>query len=149
METEIQNRNYELAYHLNSDIEEADIRKNIQELEDIVGQNSGSILISRDAKRKHLSYPLRHKHYSYFGSIDFSILPEMIEKIVAQMKLQRNVLRYLITEKPDEKNLRVLGTERPRRFKTHEPAEDSEKIKKEETKPEQIEKEIEDVLEKI
>lgn len=152
MEIELENRNYELAYHLNSDIEEADVRKSTQELEDIVSQNSATILVSKEAQKKHLSYPIKHKHYSYFGCIDFSAPPEKIEKINAQMKLQHNVLRYMITEKPNEKDLRILGMERPHsRIRTHEAGvmTDTEKTKKEETKPEQIEKEIEDVLEKI
>lgn len=151
MEIELENRNYELVYHLNSDIEEADVRKNTQELEDIVSQNGATILISREAKKKHLSYPIKHKHYSYFGCIDFSGLPEIVEKINTQMKLQHNLLRYMITERPNEKDLRALGMERPHsRMKTHGAvAGETGKEKKEETKPEQLEKEIEDVLEKI
>jgi len=154
-EQELVNRNYEFAYHLNSDIEETDVRKNAQELENIMAQNGADVLISREPKRKHLSYPIKHKNYSYFGQIDFSVLPEKIEKINAQMKLQSNVMRYLVTEKPDEKNLRILGTERPHsRMKTHEataPGRDEAGTgkPKEEIKPEQLEKEIEEVLEKI
>jgi ribosomal protein S6 len=152
MDSEAISRNYELTYHLNSDIEEADVRKHVQELEDIVTQNSASVLTSREPKKKHLSYPLKHKHYSYFGWIDFSGSPEVIEKVTAQLKLQSNLMRYMITEKPNEKGLRVLGTERPRsRIKTHEAGtvgRDDAKPK-EEVKPEQLEKEIEDVLEKI
>lgn len=154
MEQETNNKNYEFAYHLNPDIEETDIRRNVQELENIMTQNGGTVFISVEPKKKHLSYPLKHKHYSYFGHINFSVGPEKIEKINAQMMLQHNVVRYLLTEMPNEKNLRLLGAEKQRsRLRTHEASapgrEDVDGKKKEEVKPGQIEKEIEDVLEKI
>lgn len=157
MELSTENRNYELAYHLNPDIEESDLTGRFQELEKIVTENGGSVLISKEPKKKHLSYPLKKKNYAYFGVIDFNAPPESLEKVNARMKLQNNILRYLLTQKSDgKKELRVLGTERPRpRMKTHEPSavgrENLEKPAKtgEETKPEQIEKEIEEVLEKL
>lgn len=157
MESEIINRNYELAYHLNPDIEESEVMARAKEIQDLITREKGSVLVSRDPKRKHLSYPIKQKHYSYFGVFDFSASPETIEKVNTQIKLQNDVLRCIILKKePEDKDLRVLGTERPRsRMKTHEPTalsrEDREKVakQKEEVKPEQIEKEIEKVLENI
>lgn len=157
MESEIINQNYELAYHLNPDIEELEVMARVKEIQDLIIQERGSVLVSRDPKRKHLSYPIKHKHYSYFGVFDFSASPETIEKINTQIKLQNDVLRCIILKKESkDKDLRVLGTERPRaRMKTHEPLvlspEELEKAakQKEEIKPEQIEKEIEEALEKI
>jgi len=161
MAEDIDNRNYELAYHLNPDIEETGLAGHVQEMEKIMAESGGSVLISREPKKKHLSYPIKKKNYAYFGVVDFSAGPEAIEKINARLKLQNDILRYLIVQKPATgKEIRILGTERPRaRMRTHEPSavgvgrEGAEKEKAaivgEEGKPEQIEKEIEDVLEKI
>ncbi len=145
--------NYELAYHLNPEIEEGEVKNQVQELEKVLTENGAAVLISREPKKRPLSYPIRKKNYSYFGVLDFSALPEATEKINSQMKLQNQVLRYLLLKKPgDEKELRTLGMERPRpRMKTHEPtAVGRETAKpKEEIKPEQLEKEIEELLGKI
>lgn len=154
MEPDITAKNYELAYHLNPDIEESELGAHVQELQNIITQNSGSILVSKDPKRKHLSYPIKHKHYSHFGIFDFSATPETLEKLNAQLKLQNDILRYILLKKEiEDKDLRILGVERHPRIKTHEPTalsrEEMERAGKEEVKPEEMEKEIEEVLEKI
>lgn len=144
-------KTYELAYHLNPDLEEAEVRVQVQEINDLIAQNSGSILISRNPRKSHLSYPIKNKSYAYFGIMDFGAMPEVIEKVNAQMKLQNNVMRYLLLAKPDIKELRILGQHRSRsRVRTHEPVAPLEAAKqktktKEET--EQLEKEIEKVIE--
>ena len=154
MESEIEQKTYELAYHLNPDLEEVNVRSHTQELNDLVAQSGGSVLVSREPRRAHLSYPIKNKSYAYFGLIDFAGPPETIEKLNAQMKLQNNVLRYLLLAKPNIKELRILGQYRgrPRVMKTHEPAtaaEGQKKPPKEKTKEEteQLEKEIEKVIE--
>ena len=151
MEEDIEPKTYELAYHLHPDLEEADIKVRVQELNDLIAQNGGSVLISRDPRKSHLSYPIKNKHYAYFGLMDFAALPEVIEKVNAQMKLQNSVLRYLLLAKPDIKELRILGQHRSRpRVRTHEPVAPADAAKqkpktKEET--EQLEKDIEKVIE--
>lgn len=145
--------NYELAYHLNPDIEEGEMKNQVQELEKALTENGATVLISREPKKRPLSYPIRKKSYSYFGVLDFNASPEATEKINSQMKLQNQILRFLVLKKPSqEKGLRTLGLERPRpRMKTHEPTAISREAakSKEEIKPEQLEKEIEEALERI
>ena len=116
-------KTYELAYHLNPDLEEAKVRTHVQELNELVTKSGGSVLTAREPRRIHLSYPVKNKGYAYFGVTDFAAPAETIEKINAQMKLQNGLLRYLLLVKPDIKDLRILGEHRarPRLVKTHEP----------------------------
>lgn len=150
-EVNLDAKTYELAYHLNPDLEEAGVKAQVQELNDLIAQSGGSVLISRDPRKSHLSYPIKNKHYAFFGLMDFTALPEVIERVSAQMKLQNSVLRYLLLAKPDIKELRILGQHRSRpRVRTHEPITPIETTKqkpktKEET--EQLEKDIEKVIE--
>lgn len=145
--------NYELAYHLNPEIEESEMKNQVQELEKALTENGATVLISREPKKRPLSYPIRKKNYSYFGVLDFNASPEATEKINSRIKLQNQVLRFLVLKKPpEEKKLRTLGMERPQpRMKTHEPTAVSREAAKpkEEIKPEQLEKEIEEALGKI
>lgn len=151
MESAIVIKNYELAYHLNPDIEENEVKARAEELEAVISRSGALVLTSREPKRKHLSYPLNHKKYSYFGVLDFSGGPETLEKINAQLKLQNGLLRYLLTKKEQaDKEFRVLGGERLRpKMRTHEPLAPGRETPAPEVKPEQMEKEIEEVLEKI
>ena len=143
MEAEILSNAYELAYHLNPDIDESEVKTCAQAVENLISQTGGAVLNSREAKRQHLSFPIKQKKYSYFGVIDFSGAPEIIEKINASIKLQNTVLRYLVVRKDiPTGELKVLGSERPRpRMKTHEPSAVSRESAKpkEEIKPEVME----------
>ncbi len=148
---------YELAYHLIPELEEAGIRARAQELADLITQDNGSVLISKEPKRSHLSYPIRHKQYSYLGVLEFKAPAEAIEKINAQLKLQNDVLRFLILKK-DTGALRTLGEPRAERMRMRAPetatakirpsapAAEQETKKEDKTKTEEIEKEIEEVI---
>lgn len=153
MPTENEQKIYELAYHINPDLEEAEVRARASELNELIARGGGAVLVSREPRKIHLSYPVKNKNYSYFGIVDFTALPETIEKLNAEMKLQNSILRYLLLTKPTDKELRILGQHRARRtIKTHEPtptAEARKKPAKEKTEAEkqQLEQEIEKVIE--
>jgi len=158
MADEIESKVYELAYHLIPELEEANVRAHAQEIVNLITQNNGSVLTSKEPKRSHLSYPIRHKQYSYLGVLEFTAPAEAVEKINAQIKLQNDVLRFLLLKKPGNGALRTLGEPRAERMRmrTQEPA--MAKIKpsapvveqkteaEEKIKTEEIEKEIEEVI---
>jgi small subunit ribosomal protein S6 len=154
METETIKRNYEFAYHLSPDIPESEIRQKVDSLEKIVSSCGGGVSVSREPKMQRLSYPLKQKRFSFFSVMDFEASPETVEKINSQLKLENAILRYLIIQQlGDKKGLRVLGFEKSRPVKPiSQPVARSEaglENKQAETPPEQLEKEIEEVLEKI
>jgi ribosomal protein S6 len=152
--SENESKTYELAYHLSPDLEEADIQAQAKELADKVIEDGGSIVTSTVPKRIHLSYPINNKQYANFGVMTFTAPAETIEKLNAQMKLQNNIMRYLLTKVPhDGKELRTLGEHRayPRAkiAKTHEAGvTDKEKAKPiDEAAKKEMESEIEKVIE--
>ncbi len=158
MASKAESKIYELGYHLIPELEEVDVKTQAQELSNLITQNEGSILSSKEPRHTHLSYPIRRKQYGYFGTFDFTASPDTIEKINAQMKLQSGVLRFLLTKKTHSgKDMRVLGEHRAERMKVR-PQESSirkraatalperEEKAREEIKTEEIEKEIEEVI---
>ena len=157
MADETESKVYELAYHLTPELEEADVKARAQELVNLITQNNGSVLVSKEPRRSHLSYPIRHKQYSYLGVLKFTAPAEAVEKINAQIKLQNDILRFLLLKKPGDGALRTLGEPRTERMRARvqEPAmpkvkapaaaERKEKERKE-IKTEEIEKEIEEVI---
>ena len=151
--TLISQMNYELAYHITPDIEEGAVKARTQELETEITKLGGNIILSRELKKIHLSYPLEHKHYAYFGVIDFDTATETINEFDSFMKHQPDLLRFIILKKPTVKGeLRTLGDHRARLARrvapTHIP---TAEIKKDvpHVEEKKIEKELEDVLEKI
>lgn len=143
--------NYELAFHLLPEIDGDEVMTKTKEVEDIIVQNGGSILRSQEAKRKHLSYPIRQKHYALFGFFDFTAPADAIEKINDQMKLQGDVLRYVVIKKGEHE--RILRSVTPAKKRTMAKTQEAETLtKKTEEKmaePEQMEKQLEEVIEKL
>ncbi len=116
------NSNYELAYHLNPDLEEAELKVQADEISNLITQYGGAIINSKAPQKTHLSYQIKNKQYANFGVIEFKLSAESVEKLSSQIKLQNSVMRFLIIKKPaDSKELRILGQHRSRaRTKTHE-----------------------------
>jgi len=153
MEEAITKNQYELAYHLMPELDEKELPGKVAEIEQIITDNGGAVLKSQEPRKKHLSYPIKLKHYAYFGVFEFESPAESIEKINAQLKLKIDVLRYLLIHgygsgkvlrslTPSGRRVRPTKTEgaqaRPVRPK-EEPA----------AKPEEMEKQLEDVIENI
>lgn len=157
MEDAPEKRIYELAYHIAPELEEQEVKKKMSEVEGVVTQNGGVVVLSRDPRRMHLSYPIAHKHYAFFGTLDFRAEPEKIAAIESHMKLHEGILRFMVLQKPaEDKEIRTLGDRLRRARMTavthHKAAEEGRKAVKPAPTPveqEKMTKEIEDVLEKI
>ena len=154
-----ESRTYELAYHITPDLDEAAAQTLARELESLIVKNGGeSVMASREPKKIHLSYPLMHKYYAHFGVINFNAPTESLVNINAQMRLEKNILRFLVISKQTgKKETRTLGDQRNRRARINV-APTHKKIVGEGITPtkqvtpgeeKEIEKELEDVLEKI
>lgn len=155
MENITSKNQYELAYHLMPELDETELPGKVAELEKIITQNGGNVLKSQEPKKKHLSYPIKGKHYANFGFMEFEVAPENLEKINADVKLHDDILRYLLIQGYGSgKVLRSL-TPSKRRARVAKPGESIEqtgkpiRAKEESAKPEEIEKQLEDVIEKI
>ncbi len=138
--------NYELGFHLLPDLEEAKIEQKSQEIHGMITKLGGAVTNSRPLKKQHLSYPIDHKKYSYFGVINFKLPADSTDQLRDNLKLDEAVLRSLILKvKENQKVLRTLKDPSAKpRIRTHTPAK-LEKPK-EEIKPEVMEKQIEDVI---
>ncbi len=138
--------NYELGFHLLPELEEQDARAKAQEMETIISQLGGTVLISREPRKQRLSYPLKHKHSSLFGIISFKLPTEILDQLTSQLKLNDSIIRFLVLKtKENQKVFRGVRETTGRKIRTHTPAA-AEQKPKEEIKPEVMEKQIEEVI---
>lgn len=149
METET--KQYELGYHLMPELEGAELLAMSSQVEKIITQNGGKIIRAREPRKQHLSYPIQLKHYAHFGVFEFEINPESLLKINADLKLQTDVLRYiLIHGYEDAKVLRSLTPRRGRpKPKADEKTEAAKADKDSQVPSGEMEKQLEDVIEKL
>ena len=95
--------NYELAFHLNPNLEEAKVSEIKQSIENIITSNKGVISYSKEPEKIRLSYEIKHVGNSFFGYIQFNLSEsQALDELNEQLKLNPEVLRYLIIKLPSD-----------------------------------------------
>jgi len=131
---EIEKRKYEIAFILKT--EEATVISRFLE------ERGFTILTENHLEKVQLAYPIKKENYAYFGYLHFEGEPAAIKNLKADLKLNPEVLRYLIIA-------RLFGK---KDFKKSEPAESVEPKGKLSLSPEPVltnealEKKIEEIL---
>ena len=99
----MQQTNYELAFHLNPNLEEAKVREIKEKIESIITSNKGVISYSKEPEKIRLSYEIKHIGNSFFGYIQFNLSESRaLEELNEQLKLNPDVMRYLIIKLPSD-----------------------------------------------
>ena len=119
-------RNYELGYHVTTNVEEGRQVQVKDELEKLVTDAGGTITFSQVPELRKLSYPINHQRQSFFGWIQFSLPvnenePDAIGATLAhldeQLRLNNELLRYVVLklEHEDDKRTAPLAASRERK----------------------------------
>ena len=147
---------YELAFHISSNLDEADVQKTRQEVEKMITSNGGVISFAKDPEKIRLAYPIQHQATAFFGHFNFNLASpeESVVKIRDDLRLNHNVLRFLILKhevqpKLDKEELvRKMASAERRRVKA---AKDAEKPKGEAPKLDEkaIDEKLEEIIEKL
>lgn len=99
----MQQTNYELAFHLNPNLEEVKVREIKQNIENIITSHKGVISYSKEPEKIRLSYEIKHIGSSYFGYIQFNLSEaQALEELNEQLKLNPDVMRHLIIKLPSD-----------------------------------------------
>lgn len=59
-------------------------------------RHGGTITGERANVKIRLAYPIRKETYGFFSTIQFSCLPDNIEKISSELQIESDILRFLI-----------------------------------------------------
>jgi len=137
---------YELAFHLNPDLEEAQVKQSAQNIENYITSNGGVVSFKKEPEKIRLSYLIKHRKLAYFGYYHFSLeLVEELIKIDEQARLDKDILRYMIIKTPAG-----LDKAKPR-FRPQKPKVATEKPAEKQTPEEskELEKQLEGILENL
>lgn len=92
---------YELAFHLNPDLEEKQVLELTQNIENHIASIGGVVSFKKAPERTRLSYPIKHKRQAYFGFIHFNLESlENLSKINENLSNINDVWRYMIIKIP-------------------------------------------------
>ena len=153
-------QNYELAYHITANLEDAEVQKNREELEKTITSHGGVVSFAKNPDRIRLAYPLKHQTSSYFGFFNFVLeMPEAINEIRDEIKMNNNILRFLILKHESrpkaekEDMIRRMAQAERRKLKavkdTEKPASQKAEPKMGKEEEKALDTKLEEILEKI
>lgn len=157
MESEL--RNYELGYHVTTNVAEGRAEEVKNELEKLVTDSGGTITFSQTPELKRLSYLINHQRQALFGWMQFSLprpdedAEEVTDPLIGigeQLRLNSELLRYVVLRLEPEEDKRTAPLAASRERKAAQEAAQPRKV--EEKKAEdtgKLESQLEDVLENI
>ncbi|MGE0173868.1 MAG: 30S ribosomal protein S6 [Oligoflexales bacterium] len=91
-------REYEFTFLTKSDVPENAPAKILSNYEEILLRNGGDILKKDDWGVKKLAYPIRENFKGHYVSYAFASLPENIAEAERKLRIDDNVLRYLVVK---------------------------------------------------
>lgn len=104
-------RNYELAFHINQNLEESRIMQIADEMKEELVKCGATITFAKEPERQRLSYDIKHNGGSFFGYIQFNMTGQNnddptehkgLAGVEEYIKLNNDVLRSLIIRLPSD-----------------------------------------------
>lgn len=142
-------KNYELAFHINPNLDESRIEQIRSELEQEVVKLGGAISYAKAPERTRLSYEVNHHAQAYFGYIQFSTENgEELETLQEHIKLNPDIIRSIVIRLPSDaqKNQQIMrqAKARERMQKLAKPVPQTPAVPNE-----KLDQELEDIIEKL
>ncbi len=146
MEETLQRQQYELAFHLLPSFEEKDLEGKRKEIEDLISEKGGVISRISEIKKIKLAYPIKREKFSNFGYLEFFAPKNTVEDMNKSLLLNENLLRHLIIKREEGRAAKPVKPFKPR---IEKPKEIPMMPKMEEKETEELDKKIEEILEKL
>ncbi|MBM3205622.1 30S ribosomal protein S6 [Candidatus Shapirobacteria bacterium] len=90
---------YELTLVLSADLSSEDQKKLIEKIKKTIEEQKGKIEKQEDWGKKELAYPIKKKKMGFYFWWEAKLDPESLSKIDKKLKMEEEVLRYLILRK--------------------------------------------------
>lgn len=154
MEELFRRQQYELAFHLLPSFNETGLDGKRREIEELISKSGGMVSRYGEIKKMRLAYPIKRERFSNFGHIEFFAPKNAVEKINKDLALNESVIRHLLIKKEEERIAKPRLT-KPKIVPMPETSRilDSEAVGKkpesENKETEELDKKIEEILEKL
>ena len=129
-------KNYELTYLISSDVSEEELKNLPEKIKSFIQKEEGAIKKITEPSKIKLAYPIEEKGQGFLTVLNFSLSSEKIANLEKILKVENQILRYMILNKDlPEKIIRSKRTKPELNTKESEKAELKE-----------IDKKIEEIL---
>ena len=92
-------REYELVYIIQHELDESGILSLNERVTQLVGEHGGEMLATEMWGRRTLAYPIRKHFEGHYVLQRFNMLPDGTVEVERYLRLNEDVLRYLIFRK--------------------------------------------------
>ncbi len=151
METDL--NTYEIAYLLSSKLADDEVLPATDKITSLISGSNGKVQKEEKLQKRLLAYPIKKEKEAYLGVMQFQTEPEKIKDLGKELKLQPEVLRFMIN-RLTEKDLEAIQAQaerrarpilKPRAIKLA-PSPLPPKETPKEIKPEEFERKLEEIL---
>jgi len=102
-------KNYELIYLSSPDLSEEELNLMGEKFFSLIQEVEGELLVggskTNKSVRKKLASPIKNKGEAYFTTLSFRLEPGKLETLEKKLRLESQILRYLILVKPKPEKL--------------------------------------------
>jgi len=92
-------KKYELTCIINAELSDAELGTTTKKIIGFITEEEGKIDKELAPQKRGLKYPIHNKSDSFLFSVDFTLSPEKIEGLNKKMKLETQILRFMISQK--------------------------------------------------
>ena len=89
--------NYELTYLTPIT---TDATSHFNQIEKIIQESAGTVVVTKKSERINLAYSIKKNAIADITTIEIDVAPDKIKKIEEKIKLDKNILRYILIKKP-------------------------------------------------
>jgi small subunit ribosomal protein S6 len=87
---------YELNLLINPLLEQTDAQATAEKFRQNIEKLNGQVKKLASLDKKKLAYPIKKQLSAYFVSLEFEMEPENVEKLQQELKLNNDILRFLL-----------------------------------------------------
>ena len=98
-------REYEFTFVTKADLPDADKSKVLAGYEEILASNGGEVLKKSDWGTKKLAYPIKKNFRGHYAFYDLTASPDSIAECERLLRIDENVLRYLVVKIGEDVNV--------------------------------------------
>ena len=90
---------YENVVIFQPELSEEKVDSSLKKIADLIINNKGEIISQEKWGRKKLAYPIHRQTEGNFIIIEFKIEPHLISKLESQLRVDANIMRYMVVKK--------------------------------------------------
>lgn len=93
------NRDYELGFILNPEVNEEQTRAILERIEQIVSNYGGQVMRVNQWGRRRLAYQIDHNRDGLYVFVDMILTPETVSELDRTLKVSEEVIRHMIKKR--------------------------------------------------